>query len=153
MAFLELKIPPVIVVGMAVLGMWGVAQCWPQMSFSFMGVQIVGISLFAVGALFAALGLLEFIKAKTTADPRYPDKASQLVITGVYRFSRNPMYFGLFLIQASWAFYLGNIVALLLLPIFVVFMNRFQIQPEERYMAQKFGQEYTSYTSKVRRWI
>lgn len=153
MALLELKIPPIIVVGLVALGMWIVTLYFPPLMFPFHTAAKVGIGIFSVGAVTAVLGMWEFIKVKTTMDPRYPDKASQLVVAGIYQLSRNPMYLGFLLMLAGWVFYLNNIIALLWLPIFVLFMNRFQIQPEERYMAQKFGQQFVNYAAKVRRWI
>ncbi|WP_432474794.1 methyltransferase family protein [Amphritea sp. HPY] len=109
--------------------------------------------LVIVGSLIALLGVIEFRKAKTTVDPRTPDKAENLVVSGVYQVSRNPMYLGFLIILLSWAFYLDNGATFLILPIFVAYMSKFQIVPEERYMSAKFGKEFSDYCSKVRRWI
>ncbi len=109
--------------------------------------------LLVAGISLALLGVLEFRKSSTTVDPRFPDKSSQLVTTGVYRISRNPMYLGFLVILLGWSLYLVNYIALLLLPAFVAYMTHFQIKPEERVMAQKFSGQFSGYTARVRRWI
>ena len=63
------------------------------------------------------------------------------------------MYLGLALILLGWAIYLGNIAALAGLPLFVLYINRFQIAPEERALAERFGAEFEAYRSRVRRWL
>jgi len=85
--------------------------------------------------------------------PFTPDQSSTLVSTGIYRYSRNPMYLGFLLALAGWCVYLANWASMLLLPLFIVYMNRFQIAPEERALHRHFGQPFTNYTQAVRRWI
>jgi protein-S-isoprenylcysteine O-methyltransferase Ste14 len=63
------------------------------------------------------------------------------------------MYVGIMLVLASWALYLTHILPLILLPLFIVYINRFQIGPEERMLEQRFGTEFTSYRDSVRRWL
>ena len=84
---------------------------------------------------------------------RLSDFASNMVTSGIYRFSRNPMYLGFFLALAGWATYLSHLLAFALLPLFVLYINRFQILPEERALSDKFPQEYTAYKGSVRRWL
>ena len=86
-------------------------------------------------------------------NPRTPDKATSLVSGGIYRFSRNPMYLGFLLLLAAWFFYVENWAAAILLPLFVLYMNRFQIAPEERALVAMFGPEFITYTQRVRRWM
>jgi protein-S-isoprenylcysteine O-methyltransferase Ste14 len=76
-----------------------------------------------------------------------------LVSSGVYRFTRNPMYLGLLLTLLAWAVFLSNPVALLFVPVFVLYMNRYQIHPEERVLSSLFGTEYSAYKERVRRWL
>ncbi|MES9926257.1 MAG: isoprenylcysteine carboxylmethyltransferase family protein [Candidatus Thiodiazotropha endolucinida] len=106
-----------------------------------------------LGVVISLLGVLEFRKAKTTSDPRVPQQTTSFVKSGIYRLSRNPMYLGFLLILFGWAVYLSQVLSLLLVIAFVLYMNRFQIALEERFMLEKFGDEYVSYKSKVRRWI
>jgi protein-S-isoprenylcysteine O-methyltransferase Ste14 len=86
-------------------------------------------------------------------NPTQPETSSTIVTSGIYRWSRNPMYAGFLLILAGWAVQLASIAAVLLLPAFVLYMNRYQIQPEERALTDKFGAEYLSYRRRVRRWL
>ena len=82
-----------------------------------------------------------------------PDSTSSLVVSGIYGYTRNPMYLGFLLVLLAWAIFLSNFVALALLPAFVVYMNHFQIGPEERALGSLFAQEYQAYLARVRRWI
>ena len=136
-----------------VLAMWLVAQLAP----AFVGNAVWGLVLaggFAgMGVLVALLGVLAFRQANTTVDPRVPQQSSSLVIRGIYRYSRNPMYLGFLLLLIAWGCYLQSGVALLLLPLFVLYMNRFQITPEERHLLHKFGADYQAYLTQVRRWL
>ena len=91
--------------------------------------------------------------AATTVDPRDPGKATRLVAGGVYRLSRNPMYLGLLCTMTAWAVYLGSPWSLLILPIYVWYITRFQILPEEAALHRLFGASYVAYCARVRRWI
>jgi protein-S-isoprenylcysteine O-methyltransferase Ste14 len=83
-----------------------------------------------------------------------PAQAASMVTSGVYRFTRNPMYLGMFCLLAAWAAWLGRLAPLLAgLPAFVLYMNRFQIRPEERALEQRFGAAFREYAARVRRWI
>ena len=82
-----------------------------------------------------------------------PESASALVVSGIYRLTRNPMYLGFLLILLGWALFLSNGLAVLAVPAFVFYMNRFQIEPEERALAAIFGAEFVAYKSHVRRWL
>jgi protein-S-isoprenylcysteine O-methyltransferase Ste14 len=97
--------------------------------------------------------MVAFRRARTTISPVKASAASSLVTTGVYRFTRNPMYLGLLLTLLAWAAFLFNPVALLFVPIFVLYINRFQIKPEERTLSALFGGEYGAYQERVRRWL
>ncbi len=153
MLALELRIPPVIQVIIIGVAMWGLSSFFPTFNASSNATTAVGAIFILIGIVLAALGVLEFRKANTTVDPRFPEKSSQLVEIGVYRISRNPMYLGFLLILSGWAFYLMNYMAFVLLPAFVLFMNSYQIKPEEKYMMQKFSKEFKAYAARVRRWI
>lgn len=113
---------------------------------------IAGVCLL-LAAVFLANSLLGFIRNKTTVNPLRPEKATSLVMTGVYRFSRNPMYLGMLLCLCAWGFYLGNILTILGPVLFGVIMNALQISPEEQVLREKFGDAYLDYCSKVRRWL
>lgn len=150
---LELRVPPVIQVVLALVVMWALSRLAPGLTVSLAVASWLGGVVIAAGILLAVLGVLEFSKARTTVDPRYPEQSAQLVVSGVYRYSRNPMYLGFLMILLGAALWLTNLSTLIMLPVFVLYMNRFQIQPEERFMKQKFGQEYEAYIGRVRRWL
>ena len=82
-----------------------------------------------------------------------PQKASALVTSGVYRITRNPMYLGMLLVLAGWGVWLGNAAAFVGLPLFVAVLNLLQIAPEERVLRERFGDAFTRYAARVRRWI
>jgi protein-S-isoprenylcysteine O-methyltransferase Ste14 len=109
--------------------------------------------LLLAGAIPAVLGVIAFRKAATTVDPRYPQKATQLVSGGIYRFTRNPMYLGIALGLAGFAVFLRNWSCFAVLPLFMVYLSRFQIQPEERHMRDLFGAAFVDYSARVRRWL
>ncbi|KIC07061.1 isoprenylcysteine carboxyl methyltransferase [Morococcus cerebrosus] len=90
---------------------------------------------------------------RTTVSPFNPEQTEHFVSDGVYRFSRNPMYAGMGCWLVAWAGYLAHPLPWLFLAAFVAYMTRFQIMPEERVLAQKFGAEYESYCRRVRRWL
>ena len=153
MNFLELKVPPVAQVIVTAAAMAGVSKVVPALKFSLKGSAAVAVGLGAIGVGSAILGVTQFKKAQTTPNPQALEKVSSLVTSGVYQYSRNPMYVGLVLVLFSWALYLSHFLAFVLLPIFILYMTRFQIQPEERMLAQKFGKAYQVYKAKVRRWV
>jgi len=76
-----------------------------------------------------------------------------LVTNGTFHFTRNPMYLSLLLYLLAWAVYLSNWLALLFVPVFVLYINQFQIKPEERALSSLFGLEYAAYKGRVRRWL
>ena len=153
MQALELKIPPVVLVALFALAMWLLAQLVPPLALS-LDWRLVLAGIFAGAGIAVALsGVLAFRRANTTVDPRVPQQSANLVIRGIYRYSRNPMYVGFLLLLIAWVFYLMSAAALALLPLFVLYMNRFQIAPEERHLLLKFGAEYQAYLTQVRRWL
>ena len=150
---LELKIPPVAVVivgaGLMGLGAWSV----PALAFRFPGRLIIACGL-ALGGLMAALvGVATFKRARTTVNPMRPETSSSLVTWGIYRLTRNPMYLGFLLVLLGWAAYLSNALAFAVIPGFILYMNRFQIRPEERALANRFGPDFAAYKTRVRPWI
>ncbi|MFK7966428.1 MAG: isoprenylcysteine carboxylmethyltransferase family protein [Burkholderiaceae bacterium] len=150
---LELKVPPVVLaIGIAAL-MWIGSKVLPDFQFSIAGSGFIAIGIAVIGSVIALLGVMAFRSADTTVDPRAPDQSSSLVVHGIYQRTRNPMYVGILLILCAWGLFLGSILSFAMIPVFVVYMNRYQIIPEERYMRANFGEEYAQYVSRVRRWI
>ena len=153
MNFLELKIPPPIVALSLGVLMW----LTPPLAGTVdtpLGFRIaVALAFLVVGQGIAISGMVEFRRAKTTINPVKASSASSLVTGGIYRYTRNPMYVGMLLTLVGWAAYLSNPLTLLFPLLFFLYMNRFQIRPEERVLAALFGAPYVAYTGRVRRWI
>jgi len=148
---LDLKIPPAVTGAVTAMGMWLVSRTLPTLTFAQFRVVAVGLGL--AGVAITGLAMLSFWEAHTTVNPMKPSSASFLVTSGMYRFTRNPMYLGLLFILIGWALYLAHVLAFLFLPAFTLYMNRFQIKPEERALTARFGRQYLEYASRVHRWL
>ena len=153
MSKLELRIPPVGISLLFCAAMWLVSGVTPDYAFHPLFQAVLIALLLAAGAVFGLGGVLAFKKAGTTVNPLQPEKSSSLVDSGVYRFSRNPMYLALLFVLLALGMFLANVNALVIAALFVPYMNRFQIQPEERAMEKLFGDEFGNYCRSVRRWI
>ena len=153
MQWLELRIPPLLVWVVFAGAMFGVARLAPGLSFMLSMSPIIALALVALGGAVALAGVLAFRNKRTTVNPLNPGTTTVVVSSGVYRMSRNPMYLGFLIALAGWAVYLSNIGAILLLPAFVAYLTQYQIKPEERALAAKFGAEFAQYMSRVRRWL
>jgi len=153
MSALELKIPPPLVMLLTGLLMWLMGKMLPTVPFRLPLQAALSLLVLIAGACLIAFSVALFIRAKTTIEPTRPGRAATLVVTGFNRISRNPMYLGMLLWLLAWALWLGNLLAFLGLPFFVLYMNRFQISLEERFLAEKFGQQYQEYLERVRRWL
>ncbi len=153
MSVLELKIPPALQLVIAAGVMWLISLITPDIALSEDARVLLYRLLTVFGGVMVLLGWWDFRKARTTVDPTKPGKASALVVSGIYRLTRNPMYLGFLFMLAGWAVYLTSAVSLLVIPGFIAFMNRFQIEPEERALEENFGIDYVEYRQRVRRWI
>ena len=111
------------------------------------------IDLATVGVGTAVAGVVSFRIAKTTVNPLNPAAASALVTSGIYQLTRNPMYLGALILLIGWAAFLANALGFILIPSFVLYMNRFQILPEEKALTSLFASEFTNYCATVRRWL
>jgi protein-S-isoprenylcysteine O-methyltransferase Ste14 len=151
--FLELKIPPPIVAVLAAGFIWGASRAVPTFGFTLPHRNALVLALLLAGICVAVSGFTAFRRARTTVNPLKPKQASTLVRSGIYRYTRNPMYLGLLLVLLGWALLVSNVIAFVLLPAFILYLNRFQIAPEERALASIFGQEFAAYKAKVRRWL
>ena len=148
-----MRIPPVVVALVFAALMWGAAKLAHPLAFNFAYAAIGSAALALMGVTIAALGVIEFQRAKTTVNPLKLETVSAFVTSGVFRVTRNPMYLGLLVVLVAWALFLRNWVTVLGAPFFVAYMNRFQIEPEERILFTRFGEQFTAYRLKVRRWL
>ena len=150
---LELKIPPMILVAISAALMWAVARAAPHLTRPFTGRVLLATALLIFGIAIIAAGLRAFHRSSTTVDPRFPENASGIVTGGVYRYTRNPMYLGMLVVLLAWVALLSNVATLVVPLLFALYITRWQIVPEERALAGKFGAEYEAYRRSVRRWL
>ncbi len=153
MQWLEHKVPPPVVAALVGLAMWLVAPLGPQLVIGTNTRLVLAGFLFAVALALDLAGLLAFRASRTSINPLAPERASALVTGGVYRITRNPMYMGLCFILLAWGTYLSALLPLLGPLIYVLYITRFQILPEERVLRRLFGEQYAQYTARVRRWL
>ena len=153
MPSLELKIPPPAVALVVGLAMWWISRYGVLEGVPPRWRIGAALALAAIGAAFDVAGIIAFGLAKTTVNPMKPEKSVALVCSGVYRITRNPMYVGMVFILLAWAVYLTSPWALFGPLVFAAYITRFQIKPEERVLAARFGVEFASYQARVRRWL
>lgn len=113
----------------------------------------LAVALGLIGLALDMSGLVAFLRRHTTINPLRPAKTSALVTGGVYRFTRNPMYLGLACLLTAWALWLGAWQSFAGPLVFVAYITRFQIRPEERALSRLFGVAYSDYIARVRRWL
>lgn len=150
---MELKIPPVVQWLVAAGVMWLIAACTAIDDFSFLGQIFFAVTCCVVGIVVGIVAILDFRKHHTTVIPHAPQQASTLVDSGVFRYSRNPMYLGLVITLVAWAIYLGSYLSFVVIVVFIRYLTRFQIVPEERVLLALFDESYAEYCKEVRRWF
>ena len=145
------KIPPPIVTLTFGLFIYFSRPFFPEFNNELLSI-VSGLSLLiGIGVLVSAVA--SFRKQKTTVNPLDIEKASSLVISGVFKYSRNPMYLGMVFILLSIALKFNLIGGIILTLLFAIFIIRFQIIPEEVVMEKLFKEEFDSYKKKTRRWL
>ncbi|MEO7964697.1 MAG: isoprenylcysteine carboxylmethyltransferase family protein [Gemmatimonadaceae bacterium] len=153
MSSLDLKVPPDLVALVVAAAMWMVSKVTPSFAMPAAARELAAIVLIVAGVVFIFAARVSFAKARTTFSPIAPDHSSRLVTTGVYRLTRNPMYLGTLFLLLAFAARLSSPVAALVALSFVVYIDRFQITPEERVLRDRFGSAFDRYRQSVRRWI
>ncbi|WP_330948092.1 isoprenylcysteine carboxylmethyltransferase family protein [Thermomonas sp. LB-4] len=146
------KVPPLVVLAA------GLALAWLIDRFVDEGAVTPvwfgwGAGVVGIGTAVALAGVIEFRRARTTVDPMRPERASALVSSGIYRVTRNPMYLGFALILVGWIVALRCLPALPIAAVFVLYLDRVQIPPEEAALQACFGSAFDEYASRVRRWL
>jgi protein-S-isoprenylcysteine O-methyltransferase Ste14 len=150
---LEHRIPPPVI-GLAIgAAMWVVAGLPPALPLADWLRHAMAALLVVAGLAFELSGFLAFRRQRTTVNPLNPEKASALVTGGAYRITRNPMYVGMTLILTAWAVHLSALWPFAGPVLFVLYIDRFQIVPEERVLHALFGEAYSAYAARVRRWL
>lgn len=150
---MKLRLPPALIFLLFAGSMYLLARWLPVGYFDFFGRTYLAITLVAMAMIIVLVSLFQFYRAKTTIDPMAPAKATHLVTGGMYKFSRNPMYLAMLLMLLALGLKLGNAFNTVTAALFVAYMNRFQILPEEAVLIKKFGKAYQQYCLQVRRWF
>lgn len=150
---LENRIPPPLVGATIAVLMWLCAGVGPQWSLPYdVKVAVTGV-LVTIGIAFDFTGLVAFLKRKTTINPLKPRNTTALVTEGIYRITRNPMYVGMAFLLMAWAVWLSALTPIAGPVIFIAYITRFQIVPEERALNELFGAAYAEYAARARRWL
>lgn len=150
---MSFRIPPII--QLAIFGgvSWVIAYLTPFLDFEGAWRYCLAALSLSLSAVILALALKAFIQAKTTVNPLEPDDTETLVVIGLYRISRNPMYVGMAAALISLSFLIGNYAAFVGPTIFIWSITQFQIKPEEEALRRKFGPSFDAYASRTRRWV
>tara|TARA_B100000941_G_scaffold288941_1_gene266909 strand:- start:4332 stop:4733 length:402 start_codon:yes stop_codon:yes gene_type:complete len=133
--------------------MWLVSKYSLHTNFNLNGINILALVFLIIAIIMIVLSINKFKKNRTTISPLRPNKTSSLITSGIYNYTRNPMYLGLLLMLFSTALFIKNFISFLIIPLFVIFINKNQILPEEQILENIFGEEYRNYKKKVKRWI
>ena len=143
--------PPFVYLGFLLIGLVVDRLTGWSMPVGLMPMVVIAIPLIVGGILLlmAANGL--FKRAGTDVKPWKP--VTSIVDTGLYGFTRNPMYLGMALLYTGLAVAFRSIGALILLPIVIIIIQTQVIAREERYLEAKFGEAYRAYKTRVRRWL
>ena len=150
---MELKVIPVVQVIIAVLLMIVFSKLWPELILNWPAHKQIAILLFSLAIVVGISAIISFKRHKTTVNPTKPEASTSVVSSGVYSLSRNPMYLAMLISLISLGYYLQQITALPIILIFIAYMTRFQIIPEEKMLTKIFSQQYLDYQKKVRRWL
>jgi protein-S-isoprenylcysteine O-methyltransferase Ste14 len=133
--------------------MWLVSRATPAFGEAAPLRRPLALVLIVVGTWLIVAARVALDRAGTTWHPTEPGRTTALVSSGVYSFSRNPTYLGMEIVLLSWAVILASPAALLVSAIFVAYISRFQIWPEELTLGVSLGEDYQAYLERVRRWI
>ena len=153
MTSLDHKSPPPVIALLCGVLVWVFARLTPGFDF-VLPVRIpLAVIFLLAGVVLTLAGMRAFRRADTTVNPLSPDQATSIVRSGPYAFTRNPMYLGLTLVLLGFCAYLANAMAVLGVVVFVAYITRFQIIPEERVLLAKFGEPFAQYMRSVRRWV
>jgi protein-S-isoprenylcysteine O-methyltransferase Ste14 len=150
---MKLRIPPLLQASIFGLISWALAALVPQASIPLSWLNLVAIGLLVIGLAILLAAVLDFSRSETTVNPLEPEQAETLVVSGLFRFTRNPMYLGMALVLSAWALYLANALAIIGPVLFVASITALQIKPEEEALGKIFGQDYAEYRKRVRRWL
>tara|TARA_B100000123_G_scaffold227956_1_gene177076 strand:+ start:1548 stop:1991 length:444 start_codon:yes stop_codon:yes gene_type:complete len=146
-----IKIPPPLIVLVLIVSIYFSSK---KIDLINIPLQLeISIFILSAGILIFVNPVLQFIKSKTTVNPIQFEEVNKLVTSGIFKYSRNPMYLGMLMIVLSTSIFYLNVYSILTPLLFILWINKFQIKREEEFLIEKFGDEYLSYKKKTRRWI
>ena len=148
---MKTKIPPPILALIMIAIIYLSSFIVETFTFSYQTVLSVLVVVVGLGCALPSFRL--FAKNKTTISPFTPSETTALVTAGMYRYSRNPMYLGLVLLNIAATIFFGTWFGIIIAATFIFLLNLLQIIPEEEALLDIFGEEYIEYKKKVRRWI
>lgn len=148
----ERRVPPLLAWALAAGTVWALGRGWPAPGWGGPGAFGVALGLAGAGAFVAGAGVWQFRRAATSLSPFAGAGVRVLVVSGVYAWTRNPMYLGLALALAGVVVWRGSWAAVVPGPLFCAYLQRFQIRPEERDLSAAFGPEFAAYRARVGRW-
>ena len=146
-----IKIPPPLIVLTLIISIYFSSKKIDLINIPF---QLeISFFILSLGILVFINPVLKFIKSKTTINPIQFEETNRLVTSGIFKYSRNPMYLGMLMIIISTSTFYLNIYSILTPFLFIFWINKFQIKREEAFLTEKFGKEYLSYKNKTKRWL
>ena len=146
-----IKIPPPLIVLVLIVSIYFSSKKIDLINIPFqLEISFIILSL---GILIFVNPVLQFIKSKTTVNPIQFEEVNKLVTSGIFKYSRNPMYLGMLMIVLSTSIFYLNIYSILTPLLFILWINKFQIKREEEFLIEKFGDKYITYKKRTRRWI
>ncbi|OBU14237.1 hypothetical protein BTN98_11580 [Photobacterium aquimaris] len=148
---MSLKIPPPVLAAIALLMIYGCVLFMPV--WQFKPLWSVAVLLMIIAIIIGLLSMSVFARVNTTISPFTPQATTQLVTTGIYQYSRNPMYLSLLLLLIAAVFIGGELSAAMVVIVFIATVNQLQIKPEEKVLLNLFGNDYRRYCQHVRRWL
>ena len=135
------------------IAMWALNRWHPLLTVIPGPWHWLGSYVMWSAAIAPVMAFFQFWRAHTTINPHRPESASKLVTSGVYAWTRNPMYLGLSVLLLGWAINLGTLTPLVLAPLFIPLIRYVQIRPEEHALRARFGEDYARYCQRVNRWL
>jgi protein-S-isoprenylcysteine O-methyltransferase Ste14 len=145
------KFPPPLVLLLAIAAGFVVDYLYPVSLGVPAALQIIGAPVLVLGVALPILLSLSFRRVKTNIEPWKPTNV--IITTGIYGYSRNPIYLGFCLISLGIGIWSNKLWLLMSTPIVGILIYFIAIRKEELYLESKFGDQYRQYKASVRRWI
>lgn len=153
MKSLELKIPPLLLLGAAILLMVWLQGFYPMALLQHWLVYASGVLIIALGIGLMLFAAMQMRRHQATLDPRHPENSNILLDQGLFAISRNPIYLGMVVVLLGSALLFADITAFLVVMLFARYLVRYQIEPEEAFLMEKFPSEFSAYCYRVGRWL